>query len=629
MTAPGTAKQKRQARLYLNRGQLQEAKRLLLQLHQQNSGDTEVLTVLGNVFQRLGNYREAASCYLRLLQIKPKAVEILLNLGGLYAATGNFAGAIDCCQRAIAIQPRNEIACFNLGKAYELDMDYDKAIAAYRKALKLKPAYIAALTNLGAALRKQGAIDEAIQCTSRTLKLNPRETCALNNLAALYKDCGYIARATRCYRRALKVNPEFPVARSGYLFTLNYDPALTAAEIYEEHKVWGAFQTAGKITRQGHRNNRAPDRRLRIGYVSPDLKSHSVACFIEALLARHNKTDYEILCYAGVARPDSVTERLRGYCDGWLDIHGKQDRAVAQRIYQDEVDILVDLAGHTADSRLAVFAYQPAPVQVNYLGYPNTSGLPEMDYRLTDHTADPAGEADDYHTEELIRLPHGFLCYTPPEDVPDISPPPVLDRGYITFGSFNNTPKLNPEVIELWASILLAVPGSRLILKNRALSTTTASERLYKLFADKGIGMERVELIGFIPDKKDHLSTYNDIDIALDTFPYNGTTTSCEALLMAVPVVALLGSSHAGRVGASLLAPLGLEQWIAGNKGDYMNIAVNAALNVDELRRLKSSLRDHLLNSSLCDGATFTRDVEAAYRTMWKKYCNQESNGAL
>ena len=353
---------------------------------------------------------------------------------------------------------------------------------------------------------------------------------------------------------------------------------------------------------------------------SPDFCTHSVAFFIDPILAHHDRRHIEVTCYADVAVPDTTTTRLRTLADSWRNTCRLTDAQVAEMVRADGIDILVDLAGHTADNRLLVFARKPAPVQVTYLGYPNTTGLQTVDYRLTDAWAD-AEELPNGYTEELVRLPHGFLRYAPPKEAPPVGRLPARETDYVTFGSFNNLPKVNPGVVARWSEILLAVPNSRLLLKTKSFNDEATQERYFGLFAQNGVGREHLDFIGHTPSSREHLALYNQVDIGLDPFPYNGTTTTCEALWMGVPVITLAGEVHAGRVGVSLLSSVGLTELIADTADQYISLAVELAGNVNRLSSLRANLRGRVAASPLCDGQTFTHALEAAYRSMWRRWC--------
>jgi predicted O-linked N-acetylglucosamine transferase (SPINDLY family) len=371
-------------------------------------------------------------------------------------------------------------------------------------------------------------------------------------------------------------------------------------------------------------NTRDRQRVLRVGYVSPDFREHSVAHFTRKLIGSHNREKVEVTCYADVMKPDGFTREFEAQADHWLSLVGMDDEAVAERIRQDGIDILVDLAGHTSDNRLLVFARRPAPVQVTWLGYPNTTGMRAMDYRLTDAVADPPGEADKTHTEKLIRLEHGFLCYQTDEPVPEVAPPPCLQQGHVTFGSFNTTKKVTADVIRVWSQILKAVPGARLLLKSESLQDEAARARLRKAFGERGVAEDRLELHGGFPGRDEHMGLYSTVDVGLDPFPYNGTTTTCEALWMGLPVVCLRGDRHAGRVGASIMHRIGLDELVAGSKDDYAALAQALAADTGRLAELRSGMRARMRASPLMDVRLFAETLESAYRQMWITWCDSK-----
>lgn len=429
-----------------------------------------------------------------------------------------------------------------------------------------------------------------------------------NNLDMALHEMGRPDEATAAFRQALALKPDLAAAHSNLILAMNYDDGVTQDEILTESRRWGAAHGAPGVDRPAADGRQ---RRLRIGYVSPDFRRHSVGHFIAPIIANHDRWSFEVYCYAEVATPDDQTARFQSLAQGWRSTVGLSDGAVAEQIRHDGIDILVDLAGHTAGNRLGVFAEQPAPVQLTWIGYPNTTGMAAMGYRFTDAVADPPGAADNEHTETLLRLEHGFLCFAPPDGGPDIAPAPSLKTGHVTFGSFNHLPKVNPGVVAVWAAILRRTPGSRLIIKSRTLADRSTRERYGALFAAEGVEPDRVELLSWIASSSGHLEAYGRVDIALDPFPYNGTTTTCEALWMGVPVVTLRGSRHAGRVGASLLTRLGLDELIADTVDGYIDIA--ATLDPE---RQRHGLRQRMADSTLCDAETMTRDVEAAYRRL-------------
>jgi predicted O-linked N-acetylglucosamine transferase (SPINDLY family) len=365
-----------------------------------------------------------------------------------------------------------------------------------------------------------------------------------------------------------------------------------------------------------------PNKKLRVGYVSPDFRTHSVAYFLDPLFQNHDTNVFDVYCYSDVSVPDVTTRRLRNNVKIWRDTSSLGSSELVRLIRGDGIDLLVDLSGHTAGNRLMAFAEKPAPVQVTWLGYPDTTGLDVMDYRITDLYADPVG-SEKYYSEHLVRLEGCFLCYEPPGEAPAVVVNPAAASRSLTFGSFNNRAKINCDVIKLWADILRKLPHARLLIKNPGLTDKAVCADLRGQFIRRGIEAERVVLKGVSATTVEHLEEYHNIDIALDTFPYNGTTTTCEALWMGVPVLTLSGGCHAGRVGRSLLSAVGLDDWVAETEKEYVDHAVAYANSPDALVRLRASMRQRMADSVLCDGKIFTAKLESVYRSMWVDWCRQ------
>lgn len=497
----------------------------------------------------------------------------------------------------------------------------DLALDAFSFALKIDPDCAEAYNYSAVVYFERGRLTEAERLYDRALEIRENYAEALNNKANLLNVQGRIVESYNCYAKAVAIRPELFQIRSNLLLSMNYNPLLYQQEIYEESLKWESCQPS-IVTRFIHPKSQLSisPKKIRIGYVSPDFRCHSVAYFLEPLLKNHDKNCFEIFCYSDVVRHDATTTRFRSYADVWQDTHEMNDDELAQCIYHDDVHILVDLTGHTANNRLRVFAAKPAPVQVSWLGYPNTTGLSTIDYRITDDIADPEG-ADCFYSEKLMRLASGFLCYLPPKDAPPVSERPHIRNRFITFGSFNSIPKISPELVAVWAAVLKRVKGSEILLKSKYLADPTIRSRCLGLFAEFGIRPERIKLLGAEPSMNEHLNRYAEMDIALDTFPYNGTTTTCEALWMGVPVVTLKGDRHSGRVGASILSHVGLNEFIAVSSDEYVNIAVRAAHNIDSL--VLNSVRERLLASPLCNGDLFARSFESALRDMWEMQANK------
>ncbi len=467
----------------------------------------------------------------------------------------------------------------------------------------------------GAILVKLGRIAEGIASYEEALVHQADFPEACNNLAHAWLRQGEVAKAVAACRQALALRPVYPKAHSNLLFALHcedFDPR----ELFAEHKRWAERNEPRRAHR--HFNDPSPERRLRIGYVSAAFgRGHPVSAFLEPVLRHHDGRAFEVTCYSCAPDRDG---RLRSLGPRWRNIHGKPDSEAAQRVRRDRIDILVDLDGHSAGNRLTLLARKPAPVQVTWLGYADTTGLKSMDYRITDRHADPPGMTEHLHTERLVRLPGGFLCYQPPEEAPQVTELPARRAGAFTFGSFNHPVKLSRRVVETWAAILWRVPRSRLLLHHCDWDIGDIRARAIEQFRGAGIGADRLEFAGRIPDLRAHLEVFGRADIGLDTFPYNGTSTTCEALWMGLPVVTLAGATHVSRAGASLLCGLGLECFVAATADRYADLAVRAASDLGGLQSLRAGLRSRMASATLTDAAGFTRRLENAYRRMWRRW---------
>ena len=576
---------------------------------------------LGNLYRFQQRDEAAIPCYQEVLRFAPGNAAAFNNLGNSLKELGRYQEALDCYQKAVRLSPGMAEAYTNMGNAYK-DMNLpQEAVSCYQKALAARPYYADPYNNIGYILQRQGKLGQALAFLHKALEIKPDESGILHNIGNVYKDMGEFNQAIEVYRQALELTPGFTSVHSNILFALNYADGTPPARMREEAEGWWRQQAAPVANRFSFDSHpRETGRRLRVGYVSPDFCLHSVSFFCQSLLAAHDQDRFEIFCYADVRRPDGMTERLKGLATHWRSIVGLSDEAVAGQIFADHIDILVDLAGHTADNRLLVFARRPAPIQVSWLGYPNTTGLANMDYRLTDGVADPEGVSDPFYTERLLRLPKAFLCYGPWPEAPEVSPLPAAANGGITFGSFNNITKLSPRTIGVWAEILRAVPGSRLLLKDTILADPQGRERFFARFAAQGIGEERLVLRERLAGMEEHLRLYGEMDIGLDPFPYNGTTTTCEALWMGVPVVTLRGGTHAARVGVSLLTHAGYPELIAGSEVEYVRLAVSLAGDMARLTSFRAEARGRLRDSSLLDAAGFAQGVESAYEAMWRAW---------
>jgi predicted O-linked N-acetylglucosamine transferase (SPINDLY family) len=571
----------------------------------------DILQSRGSVDQAIDHFRAAAD-------LDGKAVPCRRGLGQLLLAEGRAGDALQCYREILALEPEAPRSHFELGNALMGDGRVDEAIERFAQAVRLDGSDPDAHVNLGYALNESKRFEEARQCFRRALDLDPTLIEARNNLGGVLQMQGELRPAMQAYEHALDLAPDQFYVRSNYLTCLNYHDEAIPPDVFEQHRLWAEMisNTLGKPERAGITRSE-PDRRLRIGYVSGDFRFHSVAFFMSALLEHHDRDGFEIFCYANVPKPDANTEHLMALADHWRDVAALHDDEMAAMVREDGIDILVDLSGHTVGNRLSVFARRPAPIQVTYLGYPNTTGLTVMDYRLTDDITDPPGSSEHLHSEELVRLPRGFLSYQPLPTCPEVRERP--DVAGVTFASFNELLKITPTMIAAWCEILERSPGSRLLIKGTTLADEGTRARVAQRFIDKGIGEDRLELIGRTPTLESHLELYNRVDVGLDTFPYNGTTTTCEALWMGVPVVSLTGFVHAARVGKSILSAVGLDDLTTDDIEAYVEGAVALAADAERRRVLRRTLRDRMSSSTLMDSARFTRDLETAFRDMWKR----------
>ena len=602
-------------------GRLREAEQLYRQILAAAPGHADCRHLMGVLANQTGRGDQAVRLIGEAIALEGGVAAYHNNLGNALHGLGRLEEATGAYRRALALQPDYAGAHYNLASLLQSRGRSEEALPHFELALALWPDQADAHNNFGATLLELGRFTEAAARFGRALELEPGHTEARNNLGKACQELGRMAEAEAHYRQALALRPDYGEAHSNLLMTLTYRPEISDAALFTEHEEYGRHHARSALS---HPNPREPERRLRIGYVSGDLRHHVVGLFLEPLLAAHDPAALSVQCYSETRRPDAVTQRLKALCEGWRETAGLDDTALAARIRADGIDILVDLAGHSAFNRLPVFGRKPAPVQVTCLGYPGTSGLAAIDYRLTDPVADPEDSADAQATEQLVRLRDGFLCYRPGP-----TPEPARTPGPLTFGSFNNLNKVSEPVLALWAELLRRLPAARLLLKSRQLVDPVVAEGVRTVFTGHGVARERLELLGWTAGPEAHLESYRRIDIALDPFPYNGTTTTCEALWMGVPVVTLAGSRHAARMGASLLTRAGLPELIARDPAGYLEIATALAADPARLGGLRAELRPRLAASPLCDAAGLARRFESAYRIMWRRWCAGEAAAAF
>jgi protein O-GlcNAc transferase len=647
------------------------------------------LNNLGNCQQRCGRFEEAAAAYTRALALQPNEVGAMANLGTVLQAVGrvdeavgllrsaveiepqvashavnlgialcrrrDFAAAEIVLRRALEQNPNNPEAIFNLGNALHglgklreaadqyrcalaLRADYADALnnlgnihrelgefalaeTAYDSAIRVRPDYVMAMNNLGCLQRTLGRFDEAEETLRRGLQLNPHHSALFDNLGSVLKDAGELDAAVDCFRKALELDPGNAATHSNLAYALSFQ-SLDGQTILEECLRWNGRFAAG--LHPGPRpfpNDVSPGRRLRIGYVSPDFRDHCQSLFMIPLLSQHDHTAFEIHCYASVERPDDCTRRIAGLADVWRDVRPLSDEALARQIREDGIDILVDLTMHMANGRPLVFARKPAPIQIAWLAYPGTTGIGAMDYRLTDRRLDPSG-FENHYTERTIQLPDSFWCYDPLSEQPQVNELPAIERGYLTFGCLNNPCKLTESTLRLWGGVMRALPDSRLLLM---APRGRHRGRLLQRLDAQGIVADRVSFVPYRA-RTEYLRSYHDIDIGLDTFPYNGHTTSLDSLWMGVPTITRVGQTCVGRGGLSQLFQLELLELAAETDSAFIDAAVALASDLPRLAALRKRLRERLEQSPLMDSKRFAQNVEAVYHEVWVSYCRTQAS---
>ena len=587
----------------------------------------EIYNKLGHALIERGRPDDALAVFQQAIDLNPGVPELHCNFGYALHERGKLNKAICAYRQAIALRPDYADAYSNLGSALVDNGQLDDAIAAFREAIALRPTEATIYNNLGNALKDKGQLDEAVAAFEQAIALDPEMPYAHNNLGMALGDKGQMSDAVAACRRAIAIKPSYFQSHSNLISSMHYDPAFDAATIGEEARAWDR-QHAGPLRRfiQPHANDPQPDRRLRIGYVSPDFREHAAARFLVPLLSNHDHQRFEIFAYAQVLRPDAITRQLRNCTDAWRRIVGLSDHQAAELIRNDRIDILVDLAAHTAGHRLLTFAHKPAPVQVTWLGYPGTTGMAAVDYRLSDPYLDPPSPAapgdETVYSEKTVRLPETYWCYDPLDGREvSVNELPAMKSGLVTFGCLNNFCKVNETILTLWARVIGQVERSRFL----SLSPQGSHrQRTLDFFGRHGINPDRIVFETPRP-RPEYLQLYNRIDISLDSFPYNGHTTSLDSFWMGVPVVTLTGQIAVSRAGWCQLSNLGLGELSGQTPDQFVNIATALANDLPKLRSLRSTLRQRMEQSPLMDAPRFARNIETAYREMWRAWCTTPS----
>jgi len=571
----------------------------------------------------LRRYPEAIPFLVQLEAQMPTSLQLQLLLGEALYGTARLDEAEDRLSKLVAQAPGYVEAQSRLGRVYMDLQKFPEANKCLSAALAHDPRHVASLTYMGIMMIQFCQFDNALVALGKALALEPGKSLVLNNLGRACKMMGRPDEATGWYRQALEIAPNDVCIIGNYLFALNYCADLSPEFVAQEHFRLAPSAHCCDFDTTPVSLHRKETGKLRIGYVSGDFYTHSVAYFVEPILTHHNYGNFAVICYSLGTQRDATTDRIKGLPCTWRDMAGVAPAALAQQIREDRIDILVDLAGYTAENRIGAFASCPAPLQVSWIGYPNTSGLTQIDYFLTDSFCDPPGMTDHLFSERLWRLPRIFCCYLPPMEFPAVVESPCIVNGFVTFASFNNFGKVTPQQIILWARILRLVPGSRLYLKSMSLGDISVKESVLAQFGAEGIDGGRIDMRTVTTTPLEHLQEYSRVDIALDTYPYHGTTTTCEALWMGTPVITRAGVTHASRVGVSLLQHVGCADCIAVDADDYVVRAVALAKEPARLIALRTQLRGMMANSALMDVAGVTREVEAAFAAMYELKCRE------
>ena len=635
--------------LVLQSGRLEEAAALLEHATRIAPDNAVYLANLGDIYRCLGQSSQATARLLLAIARKPDFAEAVFSLALTFEEQGDVDAAVACYEQTLLLNPedarasdrlarlkakptsrRNRSLDSNaqpslsaadalaaLGETLRLNDRPDDATSWYRIALKLNPRLANAHTALGAIHGAAGRLDQAIDEFRRALQIDENYPGTWGYLALALADSGRIDEALATYREAIAREPGDVGAHSALLFSMPFSPGVAARDIVAEARTWNARHAHNLAARAlPHKNLRSSERRLRVGYVSPDFREHVLTLSTIPLLTHHDREKFEIFCYSSVEKPDSFTERIRGLADVFREVTALDDAALAKAIRQDRIDILVDMTMHMSGHRLLAFARRPAPIQLCWQAYPGTTGLETMDYRVSDAFIDPLDASTDCYTEQTLRLP-SFWCYDPLTDEPEVNPLPALVEGKLTFGSLNHFRKVNDSVLRVWARVLDAVPRSRLLL---LAPDGKARDYVRSIFKDGGVEPDRLDFVARC-GRAEYLRRYCAIDIGLDVFPYNGHTTSLDALWMGVPVVTLTGETLVGRAGLCQAMHLDLPELIATTPDEFVRVASTLAGDLERLGELRRTLRDRMRRSVFMDGAGFARELESAYRNIWRSYC--------
>jgi predicted O-linked N-acetylglucosamine transferase (SPINDLY family) len=602
-------------------GELAEAESLFRQLIEINPANPAFHYALFTLFYQCGRMDEALATLDHALTLRPDEPLFLCMRGDVLGRLRRITESKAAFARSLALQPHNPETHFRLANALAENGNPSDAIVEHRKALALRPDYPEAFSNLASVLTQLGDLDQAMSVCREGLAMRPDFQILYRNLGWACRESGLLDDAIAAYRHAIALRPDHH-AHGDLLFTLHFHPDYDRARLADEHRHWYQLHAAPlqAFATQAHHNDPSPHRRLKIGYVANDLGDRPLGRLLLPLLANHDPAQVETFCYCNIRLNDVLEAQLISHTGTWRLVSGISDRALADQIRHDRIDVLVDLNLHTAGNRLLTFALKPAPVQVTYLAYPSTTGLPTIDYRFTDHHLDPPGSDESVYTEKSVRL-RTYWCYPPLPQAPPVGPLPALSNGHVTFGCLNDYAKVTPAVRSLWARLLQSLPTSRLLLHTKSGSHRSSA---LEHFAAHGIHPARLQLVGRLPIHQ-YFALYNQLDIALDPHPWAGGATTCDALYMGVPVVTLAAEKAVSRGGLSILSNVGLPHLAATNPEQYLHTARALATDLPALATLRAALRQMIQTSPLMNGPAFARDVESAYRQMWLAWCHQHT----
>jgi len=602
---------------FIRAGKLAEAESLARQILQHKPDDAVANHNLGLIAQRVRRHHDAIEMIRRAIAIDPAAAEFHSNLGLSLRATGQLEESAAAFRGAIRLRPELGTAHLNLGVVLYEQGNAAAAESEFRQSIRITPNEPWPYLNLGKALRTQDKMDEAEAVFRHAIALAPEQPHGYNMLGSCLREGGRIEEAVASFRKAVSLNPDLREAHSNLCYALYFDPQTSPAEILQEHRRWSAhFAEPLNGFIRPHDSDRSPDRRLRIGYLSPNLRTHVVGFFMEPILEHHDRGQFEIICYNDATQMDALAAKFKGQVNLWRDTAGMRDEQLAQLIRSDRIDILVDLTLHMRGCRLRVYAQKPAPVQITHLAYCGTSGLETMEWCITDpHMCVPGTEQ--YFTEKMLPLPECYWCYRPSASAPGVGPLPAARNGYITFGSLNTLAKVNNGVLKVWSRLLQSVPKSRLAVHVPGGAETRS---VFDRFVRHGIPQDRLVMLPR-RSRDEYLDLYNQIDVALDPFPYGGGTTTFDALWMGVPLVTLAGELPLARAGATILTNLAITDLIAQSPERYIEIAADLARNIDRLNGLRQTLRGRLRDSVLLNEPQYVRHLEAVYRQAWRQWC--------